>query len=116
MLALLRRSRFLALALILAAPGVAGTAVQWLHSCPAQASAASEHHDQSQAPAHGHGQTCHCIGTCHMAGVLPAPGGTARITIGFVESNRGIVTPFGESFEPAGTPSYLLPPATAPPA
>jgi hypothetical protein len=116
MLALLRRSRLLALALILAAPGVAGTAVQWLHSCPAQASAASEHHGQSQAPAHGHGQTCHCIGSCHMAGVLPAPGSTARITISFAESNRRIVDLFGISFEPAGAPTHLLPPATAPPA
>jgi hypothetical protein len=115
MLACLRRSRLLALVLILVAPGVTGTAVQSLHPCPVNTPTTSDHHDQSPAPSHGsHGETCQCIGSCHTAG-LSLPGRTARLTISYTEYDRGVIEPFGCSFVPDGTPSHLLPLATAPP-
>ncbi len=75
MLTLLRRSRTLALAMVLLAPGVAGTAVQWSHSCPAEAQgSSSEHqHHSSQTPQPGPAQGCDCIGSCSAAAVLVPP-------------------------------------------
>jgi hypothetical protein len=46
MLTILRHSRVMALAMLLLAPGIAGTAVQLLHSCPAEAEASVDHQHQ----------------------------------------------------------------------
>ena len=56
MFTLFRRSRAMALALVLLAPG---TAVQWLHACPAEAAAAADHrqHDSGSSQT-GHSQGC----------------------------------------------------------
>jgi hypothetical protein len=114
MLTMLRQSRLLALVLLLLAPGVSGSAVQWAHACPAESAQATtsdhQHHDtgSDQSPA------CECIGQCTAAGVVLLPAAViARAASIRPQSYRA--TPSGESFVPVGTPSDLLPPATAPP-
>lgn len=115
MMALLRRSRVLAFALIFLAPGLSGSAVQWLHACPAQAAAAGHHRNHGQAPADaGHSQSCHCIGTCHTVGAA-SPAAAVTVAAAAVRPDYPVVQPSGISFIPVGTPSDLLPPATAPP-
>ncbi len=115
MLTLLRRSRALALAMVLLAPGIAGTAVQWSHSCPAEGQGSSsehQHHD-SQAPQPGPAQGCDCIGSCSAAAVLAPPKATTVVAL-VVRPERRVVTA-QPSFVPAASPAHLLPPATAPP-
>jgi hypothetical protein len=117
MLALLRRSRVLALALVLLAPGVSGSAVQWLHACPADAAAAAsshQHHDSGPSDS-GHDSTCDCIGACHAAGIL-SPAKPVTIVAKVGQPNRHVLPPSGASVASIGNPSDLLPPATAPPA
>jgi hypothetical protein len=115
MLALMRQSRFLALALVLLAPGIAGSAVQWLHACPVEApSAVTQHqHDDSSSSDAGHA-TCQCIGACNSAGIasLTRP---VTVRVADIQPERRVTLPSGSSLVPLGTPSDLLPPATAPP-
>ncbi|HEV8454293.1 MAG TPA: hypothetical protein VGQ24_05355 [Gemmatimonadales bacterium] len=117
MLAFLRQSRALALALVLLAPGIAGSAVQWLHTCPADSpSAVTEHQQHDSKPSDsGHAPACHCIGVCHHAGVV-SPAKPLTIAFAPDQPDSFVTPPSGVSFLPAGTPSDLLPPATAPPA
>jgi hypothetical protein len=115
MLELLRRSRLLALALILVAPGITGGVVQWLHSCPVDAPWAMEHDDhRSHQGQSEHTQSCQCIGSCHTVGA-PAVPKSPIVVSAVLTPNHLVVKPSGTSFVPAGTPSDLLPPATAPP-
>jgi hypothetical protein len=115
MLTLLRRSRAMALAMVLLAPGVTGSAVQWLHACPAEARSAAEHQHHDSAPAEsGHSQGCECIGACNAAEPV-SPAGSLTILVAAVPQDRGAIPPAGPTFVPAGRPSHLLPPATAPP-
>ena len=114
MMSLLRRSRALALALLLLAPGVSGSVVQLVHACPIQAAAvADQHHDQAPADT-GHSQTCQCIGSCNTAGTASV---TQPVTVATadIQPDNHVAPPTGASFIPVGTPSDLLPPATAPP-
>jgi hypothetical protein len=111
MVAILRRSRLLALALVLVAPGVAGTWVQWLHPCPIEGFSSRGHHHEAgstRAP----GKTCHCIGSCHSV-APPALTGTPTLIVKLAEPVRTTISP-GAS-QPVSTASHLLPPATAPP-
>jgi hypothetical protein len=115
MMALLRRSRAMALALLLLAPGVSGSAVQWLHACPVKAAAVADHPHHGQTPADaGHSQSCQCIGSCNTA-VTASPAKAVTVAAAVVQLSRQVVSPSGVSFLPVGTPSDLLPPATAPP-
>jgi hypothetical protein len=117
MLALLRRSRVLALALVLLAPGVSGSAVQWLHACPVnspEAAADHQHHGSNPSDS-GQAPTCECIGACNAAGMLSAPE-PVTVAAEAGQPNSQLTPPSGVSFVPVGTPSDLLPPATAPPA
>ncbi len=115
MMALLRRSRVLAFALLFLAPGVSGSAVQWLHACPVQAAAVADHQHHSQAPADaGHSQNCQCIGSCNTAGTA-SPAVAVTVAAAVFRPDHHVVPPSGISFIPVGTPSDLLPPATAPP-
>ena len=115
MMAVLRRSRVLALALLFLAPGIMGSAVQWLHACPAQVAAVAEHQHHDQAPADaGHSQGCHCIGSCNPAGAA-SPAKSITVTVAIIQPDHRVVLPSGLSFVPVGAPSDLLPPATAPP-
>lgn len=115
MMTLLRRSRGLALALLLLAPGVSGSVVQLVHACPVQSAAVTDHQHHDQAPADaGHSQTCQCIGSCNTAGTASV---TLPVTVASadVQPDHHVAPPTGASFVPVGTPSDLLPPATAPP-
>jgi hypothetical protein len=116
MMALLPRSRALALVLLLLAPGISGSAVQWLHACPAQAAAVTDHQHHGQAPADAERphQTCHCIGTCNPAGTA-SPSKSITVAVAVIQPYHHVVPPTGISFIPLGTPADLLPPATAPP-
>lgn len=118
MLTLLRRSRAMALAMVLLAPGVTGSAVQWLHACPAeaQAAAAADHQHHDPAPSDtGHSQGCECIGSSCITAAALAPAKSPTILAAVVLPGRAVLLPADLSFVPAGTPSDLLPPATAPP-
>lgn len=113
MLTLLRRSRAMALAMVLLAPGITGSAVQWLHACPAEAEAAADHqHHDSGSSQTGHG--CECIGSCNTAGAV-APAKSLTIIAAEVLPHHRVILPTDYAFVPAGIPSDLLPPATAPP-
>lgn len=115
MMALLRRSRAMALALFLLAPGVSGSAVQWLHACPVKAAVVSDHQHHGQTPADaGHSQSCQCIGSCNTAATA-SPAKSVTVAAAIIQPAPQSVTPSGVSFSPVGTPSHLLPPATAPP-
>ena len=115
MLSLLRRSRAMALSMVLLAPGITGSAVQWLHACPAEAQAAADHqHHGSDSSQSGHSQGCECIGSCNTAGSI-ASVTLPTVTAAIVEPDRQVILPTDLSFIPAGVPSDLLPPATAPP-
>ena len=115
MLKLLRRSRTLALVLLLLAPGVSGGLVQWLHACPVSAPGqAAEHQHGSDHSAPGQVPSCQCIGACQVAGVF-SPAGPTVVVAGPSQLSHRVLPPSGPSFVPAGTPSDLLPPATAPP-
>ena len=115
MLKLLRRSRTLALVLVLLAPGVSGGVVQWLHACPVSSpQRAAEHQHGSDHSGPGQVPSCQCIGACQTAGLL-SPAKPAVILAAAGEPNHRVILPSGVSFIPVGTPSDLLPPATAPP-
>jgi hypothetical protein len=105
----------MALALLLLAPGVSGSAVQWLHVCPVKAAAVADHQHHGQAPADaGHSENCQCIGSCNT-GATASPTKSITVAAAVIQPARHLVPPSGSSFIPVGTPSDLLPPATAPP-
>jgi hypothetical protein len=105
----------MALALVLLAPGVTGSAARWLHPCPAQAAAAADHQHHGQAPADtGHSQSCQCIGPCNTAATA-SPAKPITVAAGVIQPDHHVILPSGISFVALGTPSDLLPPATAPP-
>jgi hypothetical protein len=111
----LRRSRAMALAMVLLAPGIAGTGVQWLHSCPAEAEVAVDHQHHNSAPSEpaGHSNGCECIGSCITAALVARP---VAAILAILEPPQPRLASFGANgFVPAGTPTHLLPPATAPP-
>ncbi|HJR16284.1 MAG TPA: hypothetical protein VJ808_05475 [Gemmatimonadales bacterium] len=114
MLSLLRRSRAMALAMVLLAPGISGSAVQWLHACPAEAQAAADHREHSDSSQPGHAQGCDCIGSCNASAPV-APAEPATLLVAVLQPQRRVPSLAGISFVPSGTPSGLLPPATAPP-
>ena len=115
MLSVLRGSRIIALVLVLLAPGVSGSAVQWLHACPVSApQRASEHQHGSDNSGSGHAPSCQCIGACQTAGIL-SPAKPLVVVAAPTEPNHRFILPPDVTFVPTGTPSDLLPPATAPP-
>jgi hypothetical protein len=115
MIGLLRRSRVMALALLLLAPGVSGSAVQWLHVCPVKAAAVADHQHHGQTPGDpSHSQNCQCIGSCNPAATA-SPAKSRTVVAAHIQPARQVIPPSGLSFVPVGTSSHLLPPATAPP-
>ncbi len=115
MFTLLHRSRAMALAMVLLAPGVSGNAVQWLHACPVKAAAVADHQHHDQTPADAdHSQSCQCIGSCNTAGTA-SHAQPITVASAVIQPDLHVAPPAGVSFVPAGTPSDLLPPATAPP-
>jgi hypothetical protein len=114
----LRRSRIVALLLLLLTPGLGGWVVQAAHPCPAAAAAVGHaahgqsHHD---IPADGeHDGHCRCIGSCHAAqAVQSADAPTFDVAPAAYHPTPH--RPDGALLLPAGRPPQLLPPATAPP-
>jgi hypothetical protein len=116
MLTILRHSRVMALAMLLLAPGIAGTAVQLLHSCPAEAEASVDHQHHGSPPSKpaGHSNGCECIGSCITAALVARP--AAAILVASEPPPQLRLVSFADNgFVPAGIPTHLLPPATAPP-
>lgn len=123
----LRRWRLLTLVLLLAAPGLAGTALAALHPCPESAPwiASSAPHGGEPAAhvAHGshgagheapaHGADCHCVGACVGAAVtIPV---APPLPTAMVAAAPALVIRAPAGVLPAQRPSDRLPPATAPP-
>jgi hypothetical protein len=105
----------MALAMLLLAPGIAGTGIQWLHACPTQAeiSVDHQHHESPPSEPAGHSNGCECIGSCITAALVAGPAATI---LAVLESPQPRLVTFSDNgFVPAGTPTHLLPPATAPP-
>jgi hypothetical protein len=118
MIGRVRRWRLLALLLLLATPGVAGTVLEGVHPCPetAPASAAAEmghgaHGGEQESPAHS--GECHCLGACigAVATITFAP---AVPTVAIQVVATAAVRPSTAAL-PAFRPSDRLPPSTAPP-
>jgi hypothetical protein len=88
--------------------------VQWVHSCPADAQASADHQHHDSGSSQSHSQACDCIGSCNTAGVVtPARALTSLVAVVLPAHQPGL--PTDPAFVPAGLPSDLLPPATAPP-
>jgi hypothetical protein len=109
------RTRFAALVLLLASPGMAGLAVDAAHPCPEKAPWTVEspggHHHHDQAPAERH--DCHCVGACQTAVALSI---SVR-DLPVLEAPLATEPPasFLAELVPLGRPRDRLPPATAPP-
>ncbi len=121
MFGFLRRSRLLSLALLLATPGMAGTALQAAHPCPAQAPwlaqtghAPDAHHHGSHGSEPGAPTQCHCIGTCHAASTWAPPAGGPVLAVR-AAAQSVVARPADTVLAPAHFPYRFLPPATAPP-
>jgi hypothetical protein len=113
----LRRSRIVALLLLLLTPGLGGWVVQAAHPCPAAAAVGHAAHGQAHhdAPADGeHGGHCRCIGSCHAAQAVQAADAPTFDVVP-VAYHPTPHRPDGALLLPAGRPPQLLPPATAPP-
>ena len=122
MIAALRRFRLLACLALLASPGVAGGAVQFLHPCPvANPEVVSRHHAAADMADHGHApeapdrqhEQCHCIGACCPAAMVAPPAFSSGIAVRVapLPAARFAAREAGPGF----LPSELLPPSTAPP-
>jgi hypothetical protein len=113
---LIRRSRLLALALLLATPALGGAWLQVAHPCPVDAPWAGHPdaggHGDHDSP--GHGETCHCVGSCaaSAAAILTA---AAAVSGMLDEAPAPPRPPRAALTVPALRPSDRLPPATAPP-
>ena len=115
MLTIFRRCRVMALAMLFLAPGIAGTAIQWLHACPVQATASADHQHHGSTPSQpaGHTDGCECIGSCLTAALVARPAATI---LAVLEPPQPRVLSFSDNgFVPVRSPTHLLPPATAPP-
>ncbi len=120
MIRLLRRSRLLALAFVLATPALGGAWLQALHPCPVdtpwlmEAEHAGEHGEDHHGSPAGHAEGCHCIGSCSAAGVAGVP--TASLALAVVVPTPPPASVFPPRVDAAPLrPSDRLPPATAPP-
>jgi hypothetical protein len=114
MIRLLRRSRLLALVLLLATPALGGAWLQAVHPCPVdspwleQDGHGHEHDEASKAAG------CHCVSSCSAASIAVLPSGAAEIeSTPSTFSPRPVFSPRADA--PLLQPSEFLPPATAPP-
>ena len=117
MIRLLRRSRLLALVLLLATPALGGAWLQAAHPCPVDAPWAAEHGGdhggQHGAPADT--GTCHCVGSCAASAgsLLPAAAAVTQVLADLPAAPRPASIAV---LAPTLRPADRLPPATAPPA
>jgi hypothetical protein len=114
MIRLLRRSRLLALALLLATPAMGGAWLQAFHPCPVDTPWLEQHgHGHDHGPT-SKAESCHCVSSCSAASIAVLPSGAAEFAAapsGF--SPRPVVSRRADA--PLLQPSDFLPPATAPP-
>lgn len=124
MIGRLRTSRVLALLLLLATPGMAGTALEALHPCPeaapayaAGAAAAGAHAGHDADAGHessGHTAECHCVGACAVSAVAPIAAASSLPTVAVTDPAARVIRAAPARL-PASPPSDRLPPSTAPP-
>lgn len=121
MIGRLRSSRVLALLLLLATPGMAGTALEALHPCPeaapAYAAAAGTHAGHDADAGHessGHTAECHCVGACAVSAVAPIAAASSLPTVAVIDPAARVIRAAPARL-PASPPSDRLPPSTAPP-
>lgn len=117
MIRLLRRSRLLALALLLATPALGGAWLQALHPCPVDqpwAAAPGEHGGGHHGAPAGAPEGCHCAGSCSPVGAaaLARSPESPTLTTALAPPSRALPV---HADPPALRPSDRLPPATAPP-
>jgi hypothetical protein len=114
MIRLLRRSRVLALALLLATPALGGAWLQAFHPCPVDTPSLEQHGHGHEHGSTSKAESCHCVGSCSAASIAVLPTGAAE----FAAAPSG-VSPrprfVRRADAPRLQPSELLPPATAPP-
>jgi hypothetical protein len=105
----------MALAMLLLAPGIAGTGIQWLHACPTEAAPSAEHGHHGSTPSEpgGHTEGCECIGSCLTAALIAPPGATILAVL--EPPQPRILSLSNNGFVPVRSPTHLLPQATAPP-
>ena len=115
MIRILRRSRLLALILLLATPALGGAWLQAAHPCPVDSPPIADH-----ASGHGDHGTEGSAGSCHCVGSCASPVGAvlaAAAVLPPVAAPTPVARPRLAPGAPSPTlhPSDLLPPATAPP-
>ena len=114
MIRLLRRSRLLAVVLLLATPALGGAWLQAVHPCPVDAPWLEEHGHGQEHGSTSKAEGCHCISSCSASSIAVLATGAvspAASTSGFLRAT-GVPA---ERRRTAPRPSRLLPPATAPP-
>jgi hypothetical protein len=123
MLHALRRCRVLALALLLAAPGLGGTWLALAHPCAVDMPwlAAGDPPDPDAQTSHGHGDahdtssgSCSCVGACQSgtASLIDSP---ARAVLTAVTTGWTSAPTAPDTDPPAEPSPHRHPPATAPP-
>jgi hypothetical protein len=121
MIRILRRSRLLALLLVLATPGLGGAWLQAAHPCPVDLPWLAGQHQGQHASHHGTepgtvpaGEVCHCVGACHTAGAALLTT-AARVAVLVLTGDRPASTPAPDLDPPVQRSTDRQPPATAPP-
>jgi hypothetical protein len=114
MIRLLRRSRLLAVVLLLATPALGGAWLQAFHPCPVDTPWLEHHGHGHEHDGASKAQSCHCVSSCSAASIAVLPTAAAKVEPtpqGF--SPRPLFSRRADA--PLPQPSELLPPATAPP-
>jgi len=109
-----RRSRMLAVLLLLATPALGGAWLQAVHPCPVDTPWLEHHGQGHDHEAASKGAACHCVGSCSAASMAALP----PVAVGVADFSSGVAAPallVPRSDAPLPQPSELLPPATAPP-
>ena len=114
MIRLVRRSRLLALVLLMATPALGGAWLQAAHPCPVDTPWLAGHAEHADHDEHAQSTGCHCVGSCAGVSVAVVPA-AALLTAPAVPAPavRPRVTDAAPA--PAARPADRLPPSTAPP-
>jgi hypothetical protein len=114
MIRLFRRSRMLAVLLLLATPALGGAWLQAVHPCPVDTPWLEHHGQGHDHEAASKGAACHCVASCSAASMAALPPVAAAVA----HVPAGVALPAAfvpRSDAPLFQPSEFLPPATAPP-
>lgn len=114
MIRLLRRSRLLALVLLLATPAFGGAWLQAIHPCPVDTPWLEQHGHGHEHGATSKAEGCHCVSSCSASSVAVLA--TGAVSLAASTSGFSALPAFPpRAHVPLLQPSDLLPPATAPP-